>query len=44
VDAELSLRVTKNEFAAVMREKHKKLKNKLRNLIETHDIKVKGVE
>ena len=44
IDNELGLRVTKNEFAAQSREKSKKLKNKLRTVLETYETKITNIE
>ena len=37
METEINNRVTKNEFTALTREKSKKLKNKLRGVLETYD-------
>ena len=44
IEADIAQRVTKAEFAAQTREKSKKLKNKLRTLLEASDEKRKAFE
>lgn len=37
LETDINTRVSKNEFTSTLREKNKKLKNKLRNVLENYD-------
>ncbi len=44
IDNEINQRVTKNEFAAHSREKSKKLKNKLRIILDSYEKKIDNID